>query len=272
MIAAFIGVLVVYFITTIVSHKKTNRLKKQMETELLTASNGGEIKKNFSKKIQRINVIATVIMVLPIAAIAVYFFTKESTERAVLLVVNKADQKYLYHSSFAHLEVDIERGNYPNIDFYSKVKIYPIGKHLFIEPKDLAAFADLLFGELTYVSYPSAGQEGFVTVKGFKDYYSQENRFVPSNKLGEVEKEFTITLRHHRDSIQVIWREDTGKNQLRPIRNCSLKEVYVVSGKYGTSEDRILFNLNELVAHLNPAVDLRLDKSNSILNWQLNQH
>lgn len=269
MIAAFIGVLVVYFITTIVSYKKTNRLKKQMEAELLGASNEEAIKKKFSKKKQRINVIATVIMIIPIAAIAVYFNTKESTERTVLLVVNKADKNFLYHSVFAHAEADIEKGNFPNIDFYSRVRIYPIGRQIFVEPKDLVAFADLLSSELTFMPYPSGEQDGFVAVKGFKDYYTHESRVVPSGKLGEVEKEFTITLRHHQDSVQVIWREDAVKNQLRPIRNCSLEEVYIVAGKYGMSKDRILVNLSELVAYLNPEIDLHLDNSNAILYWQL---
>lgn len=271
-IALFLLVVLVIKISDYIAKKRIKKLKYNLERDLNNrVKNAEEI---YAKKRRRINIFTIFVYVAPIVGIALYFILKESTQKEALLVYVHQNEKYIYHSDGAYLRIDMEKGNYPNINFYSSIKLFPIGKDIYVHPESTRYLVDLLTENFTLVEYDTEQHAGFAAVKRFPEAYKITSRNVPTDKLGEIMTEKTIIITIGDKSTEIVWLEEKVRSDRNPkqttktpVRNCEIHNVYWVYGKYGTSSDELLVNASALVSYFNPEIELKYNTSENILFW-----
>lgn len=250
--------------------KKQKLMNEQRSKDILTMPME-DIEKKYKptqKKISKMIGMAVLIPILSTAFILIFSLGGCSSDATIsVLVLEKENQKYVYHSNSFFVKNDIENGNVVDISFYSKLTVYPLKKGIFVDPKDLQAIASFATGQFEILEYDQGSHAGFV-IDSDSSLYNEESKAVPTDKIGKTVRQETIIISDGQKELLIEYQRD-GADEI-PIRNCEIKSVWEVTNPYpgktvGNYRDKLLVNATEVLRYFNPNAQMELIDDGEVL-------
>lgn len=259
-------ILVVFIITSVIV-KKDKKLKEARIKSLKNGDLNTETLRTSQKKISRLIGIAVSIPLLSTGIMLLFVFKGCSSDSTfAFITLEKNNQKYVYQNRLHRFEEEMEEGKFIHLDVFSKVNVFPLKNGIYIDPINIEGLANIATGKYRLIDYDQGNHRGFV-IASDSSKFSSNSEILPSEKIGKSIYEYTISMSDGTKNFTIQWRIG---EQLEPIQNCELIDVWEVTNPYpgktvGNYRKKILVNATELLLFFNPNAQLSLDEEDYLL-------
>ena len=259
-------ILVVFIITSVIV-KKDKKLKEDRAKSLKNGDLNNETLRTSQKKISRLIGVAVSIPLLATGIMLLFLFKGCSSDSTfAFITLEKNNKKYVYQNRLHRFEEEMKEGKFIHLDIFSKVNIFPLKDGIYIDPINIEGLANIATGKYQLIDYDQGNHDGFV-INSDSSTFSSTSEILPSDKIGKSIYEYTISMSDEAKELTIKWRIG---EQLEPIQNCELLDVWEVTNPYpgktvGNYRKKILVNATELLHFFNPNAQLSIEEDNLLV-------